>query len=191
LIVRLFGRVGLTKIAGLPLLLSFRLLPWFTKITFFLRLAWFAEFTITGLARVIWLLSFARFAILRRLALLTWAPYIARIALIPRIPLVAGVALVITLIVPLISWIPLIALLITGFTLIPLIALLPEILTPTARRGALKLPQGAAQGFNFTLISELLAVGHFHQFQNFIHLLQGHAQGIHHFGDFLNRLAHG
>jgi hypothetical protein len=55
----------------------------------------------------------------------------------------------------------------------------------------LELPQGAAQGFNFAFVRQLLAVGQFHQLQHLVHLLEGLAQGRHHFGDFFDGLADG
>jgi len=59
------------------------------------------------------------------------------------------------------------------------------------RRARLYLPEGAAQGVQLTLVFDLLPLGQFERFQQFIQILQHLLQG---FGDavnIFNGLAHG
>ena len=60
---------------------------------------------------------------------------------------------------------------------------------PVAAR--LKLAQGAQQRFDFALVSELLALGEFDQFQNFLHLLQRLPQRFHDLHHLIDGLADG
>ena len=88
--------------------------------------------------------------------------------------------------------------------LFPVLALLP--LLPLFPRSALiaraasprllartimQSPQGAAQRFDLAFVRELLALGQFHQFQNFFHLIHGALERFRDLHHFINRLMDG
>ncbi len=81
-------------------------------------------------------------------------------------------------------------LLVTG---IPGATLLPRIPRPVrgALRAIMKLPQGAAQRFDLAFVREFLALGQFHQFQHFLHLIGGVLERFDNVHDFVNRLVDG
>lgn len=56
---------------------------------------------------------------------------------------------------------------------------------------ALDLSQGAAQRFDFTLVSVLLAISQFGEFKHFLHLIEKLLEGDDDFVDVLNGLADG
>ncbi|MFO1514642.1 MAG: hypothetical protein U1F83_17315 [Verrucomicrobiota bacterium] len=58
-------------------------------------------------------------------------------------------------------------------------------------RAVVQLAQGAAQRFNLALVGELLAFGHFDQFQNFFHLIHRAFERIHNLHDLVNGLTDG
>ena len=55
----------------------------------------------------------------------------------------------------------------------------------------MQLAQGATKGFDFALISELLALRVFDQFQNILHLINGALERFDDFHNFVDRLADG
>ncbi len=51
--------------------------------------------------------------------------------------------------------------------------------------------QGAAEGFNLPLVTQLLALGEFHEFQYILHLIYRALEGVNDFHHFVNGLADG
>jgi len=63
--------------------------------------------------------------------------------------------------------------------------------TATGIRALMHISQGAAEGFNFPLVAQLLALGELHQFQNILHLIHRAFERFDDVHDFINRLADG
>lgn len=65
------------------------------------------------------------------------------------------------------------------------------LLTGTVRREIVKLTQGAAEIFNLAFVGELLAFGHFDEFQDFLHLINRAFENFDDGHNFINRLMNG
>ncbi len=63
--------------------------------------------------------------------------------------------------------------------------------TAAGVRALMNISQSAAEGFNFPLVAQLLALGEFHQFQDIFHLIHRAFQRLHDFHHFVNCLADG
>ncbi len=73
----------------------------------------------------------------------------------------------------------------------PLIALIALLFAGTIRCAVVELSQGAAEIFDLAFVGELLAFGHFDEFQHFFHLIHGTLEDINHGHHFINRLMDG
>jgi len=64
-------------------------------------------------------------------------------------------------------------------------------IAPTTVRALIDIAQGAPERVNFPFIAQFLALGEFHEFQNFFHLIHCTFERLDHLHHFVNRLADG
>lgn len=117
---------------------------------------------------------------------------INRLGLFPRRPEIPR-ALRLALLLPVFPLFPLLAL-VAG---LPLLIARAAVIALVARPAGLfpgtivQLPEGAAERFDLAFIREFLALGQFHQFQNFFHLIHRAFERFDDFHDLIDRLMDG
>ena len=80
---------------------------------------------------------------------------------------------------------------IAATTLIALIALIALLFARAIGSAVTELSQSATEIFDLAFVGELLALGYFHEFQHFFHLIHGALEDINNSHHFINRLMDG